>query len=156
YLLRLFVDHASRAIESTRLHAELVKRERLSVLGSALSEIVHDLRQPLTVIRAAVALAAAAARKPDKLAEMHRLISLGADDLTSYIDDLLAFTRNEPAILELTTLSELFAGIETKARSALEERQGWLAFHIEGGAVASVAPRKIQRVILNLINNAVQ
>ncbi len=156
YLLRLFLDTAARALESSRLHAELTKRERLSTLGSALSHVVHDLKQPISVIQAALRLATGAPAGTVDVDELHRMIGLGAEDLLSYIEDLLAFTRNERSALDRTALSELFAGIESKARFALGERQSLLAFDIEPEVEAEVAPRKIQRVILNLIHNAVE
>lgn len=74
---------------------ELIQRERLSAIGQTASSIVHDLRNPLSVIQLRVELM----RQDTEMAARHEkpLLALAeaGNRMASMIEELLEFSRGE-------------------------------------------------------------
>jgi signal transduction histidine kinase len=144
-------------VERARLaaEAELLKKERLSVLGQLTATVAHELRNPLSAIRNTLftvqELAAGAGLKLDRpVARMERSI-LRCDRI---ISDLLEYTRNRDlnrtAVRFDRWVEEVAAEQHIAPPVALAMELG------AGEAEAAIDPDRMRRVIINLIENAVQ
>lgn len=155
YLLRLFLQHAAVALENARLSVELLRAQKLSAVGSALSQVVHDLKQPLSVIQ----LAALVARdETDEVVRDAAFASMqsASETMAGYVNDLLDFTANaqvhpaEHAVHELLTdvARETARAARDAAVAVDEATRVDLRFDFDA--------RKLRRVLVNLVVNALE
>ena len=147
---RIEADHARLLAE-----AELLKKERLSVLGQLTATVAHELRNPLSAIRNTLftvkELAAQSAAKLDRpIARMERSI----ERCDRIITDLLEYTRTRELRRNTVTfdawLHDLLAEHPLPPGVALARECG------AGAAVATLDIERIRRVLINLIDNAAQ
>ena len=155
YLLRLFLQHAAVALENARLNVELLRAQKLSAVGAALSQVVHDLRQPLAIIQLSTLVAR---DEPDEGAREAAFTSLhkAAANMTAYVTDLLDFTANARVTTAVWPVRALLADV---AREATTVARG-AAVHVDDEAPDEIAfafdERKLRRVLTNLVMNALE
>lgn len=145
------------AVENAKLVEEKVERERLAAIGEAVACINHCLRNILTGVRAGGEMIEAArkTRNWDRLDYALNLMSKSLGRFETLAGNLLAYARNTELDLQPTSLyslvEEAVAAMQEKARHngvALE-------FHGEQPSEIPVDSRQMYRVILNLIDNAI-
>ena len=51
-MLNALSIHASIAIQNAKMAQELVNNERLAIVGKMASSIIHDIKNPMTTIKA--------------------------------------------------------------------------------------------------------
>lgn len=135
--------------------AELLKKERLSVLGQLTATVAHELRNPLSAIRNTLftvkELSTGAGIKLDRpLSRMERSI----ERCDRIISDLLEYTRQRE--LKRNTvrfdrwLADLLAEQSVAPPITLTSEFG------AGEVAAPIDPDRFRRVIINLIENAAQ
>src|SRR5579863_6285677 len=151
------IDAEKVEIERARLaaEAELLKSERLSVLGKLTATVAHELRNPLSAIRNTLftikELATSAGIKFERpISRMERSI----ERCDRIISDLLEYTRNRE--LNRTSIrfdrwvAELLAEQKFSPPVVLAAEFG------AADAVALFDPDRVRRVIINLVENAAQ
>jgi signal transduction histidine kinase len=135
--------------------AELLKKERLSVLGQLTATVAHELRNPLSAIRNTVftvkEMAASGAMKLERpIARMERSI----ERCDRIITDLLEYTRTRDLRCSPVGfdqwLQELLAEQAVPAGITLARE-----LHA-GDAVARIDAERVRRIFINLIDNAAQ
>jgi signal transduction histidine kinase len=147
---KIEVEHARLVTE-----AELLKKERLSVLGQLTATVAHELRNPLSAIRNTLfsvkELANGAGLKLDRpISRMERSI----ERCNRIIGDLLEYARHRElrrASIDLETwLHEVLADQLVPAGITLSED-----FHASAQPIVIDAER-VRRVVINLVENAAQ
>ncbi len=158
YLLTLFVESASRAIENTMLQEEVARKERLSALGQALGSVVHDLRNPIGAIRMGAEMVEdlLAQKDYEAVPEFQRLILQSSEDAMDLLNDVLDFTRGnrvERAPIPAVELTELI-----REKCAPLFRETTVRFEVENHGVEEVRgdAKKLLRVVLNIVRNAIE
>lgn len=147
------VRERTRELEAAQ--EELLRRERLSVLGQLTATVSHELRNPLGVIRSSAYYLQKRVRDPDEKTRKHlNRIDEQVTRCDAIVEDLLEYTRGRHAeimrgdintwieevlmqmdsILEVTTIRDLSADLPP----------------------VSFDPDKLRRVMLNLLQNAHQ
>jgi signal transduction histidine kinase len=147
---KIEVEHARLVTE-----AELLKKERLSVLGQLTATVAHELRNPLSAIRNTLfsvkEMANGAGLKLDRpISRMERSI----ERCNRIIGDLLEYARHRelrcaPMDFEIW-LHEVLAEQQVPAGITLTED-----FHAPAQPIEIDAER-VRRVVINLIENAAQ
>jgi signal transduction histidine kinase len=147
---KIEVEHARLLTE-----AELLKKERLSVLGQLTATVAHELRNPLSAIRNTLfsvkEMANGAGLTLDRpISRMERSI----ERCNRIIGDLLEYARHRElrrASVDLEGwLHDVLAEQQVPAGIALTED-----FHAPNQPIAIDAER-VRRVVINLIDNAAQ
>src|SRR6185295_17695945 len=96
--LSILAGQAAAALHHMELLEERLRSERLSTIGRMITTIVHDFRNPMTAIKGYGNLLA-----EDLPAERRHqyalLIVEETDRLGTMIEEILEFTRGEPATL---------------------------------------------------------
>jgi signal transduction histidine kinase len=147
---KLDMEHARVVAE-----AELLKKDRLSVLGQLTATVAHELRNPLSAIRNTLfslkEMAAGGGLKLDRpIARMERSI----ERCNRIIGDLLEYARTRElrrtAIGFDAWLREIVAEQSLPATVTLVEELG------AGDALALIDGERVRRVVVNLLENAVQ
>jgi signal transduction histidine kinase len=135
--------------------------ERLERLFDARSELVawasHDLRTPLASMQAMVEALEDGLGEPDRyvpaLREQVRTLS-------QLVDDLFELSRIDSGMLVLelrdTAVDDLVRSCVRALRPAADARQVRLSAYIPAPATAHCAPEKVERVLLNLVTNALR
>jgi signal transduction histidine kinase len=154
--------------------AEIQLRERTSAMDRLLEEqqeketeqeklthlLVHDLRSPLSAVKAGLELLAL--QLPESAAEERELLDLaqtGADELLQLINQILEIYRMRSGRLELKPeplhLNELLRPIFLQMRPAFETAGQNFSVQYAAEDVRFFADRSlIRRVIFNLLSNA--
>lgn len=151
------IDAEKVELERARLtaEAELLKKERLSVLGQLTATVAHELRNPLSAIRNTLftvkELAAGSTIKLDRpIARMER----GIERCDRIISDLLEYTRDRELKCASVAFDEWVAEVLADQHIAPPIVVG-TEFHAAQASVA-IDRERMRRVIINLVENAAQ
>jgi len=156
-LLMSLIDQAALAHERLRLEAEMREvasvRERDELRATLLSSIGHDLRTPLTAIRAA----ADALAQDGRDGALVTTIRDQAQRLARFFDDLIEITRIESGALavraEPIDLTDAVASAVHDNRGALVDRPIELDVPPNLPLVRA-DPRLLGHILINLLDNA--
>jgi signal transduction histidine kinase len=117
----------------------------------------HDLRTPLASMQAMVEAL------EDGLGDPQRYLPALREqvrNLSDLVDDLFELSRLDAGLLVLelseTDVDDLVASCVRSLEPAAEARHVRLATSVQGRVVAHCAPEKVERVVLNLLTNALR
>lgn len=136
---------------------QLVQSEKLAAIGQLTAGIVHDVKNPLTVIKGMAELLLGEDELPQSMREEITLIKDSAQKANLIVTDLLTFARQSKPDLSERDMRET---IEAALRlCAFPLRKG----HIEvckdlpeQPVMMAHDPQQIEQVLVNLITNAIQ
>ncbi len=147
---------------ATELDRKITELEDLSLVQQQfVSDVSHELRTPLTTVRMAADVLYDQRAEFDALAaRSSELLSAELDHFEELLTDLLEISRFDAGAAELSLddvdLSKL-AAEELDAQSRLAAGYGTpLVLDAPEQCVAEVDPRRIRRVLRNLITNAIE
>lgn len=154
----LLQEISRRLRDFNQLHLrEIIQAERLAVVGNFARSILHDLKNPLTVISLAVETLDRPNITPEKRAQSLTYIRKQIENIKEMIGDILEFTQGaftkaafNPAdyrkfVTEL--LPELDADARVKSvRIELQNEPPAVRLRLD--------PRRLRRVFFNLLHNA--
>jgi signal transduction histidine kinase len=156
--LRLLQEVSRRLRDFNQQHLrEIVEAERLSALGSFARSIVHDLKNPLTVIGMAAEIMAADKTRRELRLESYDRVKRQISGITELVGDILDFTQSAAADREFSAVSyrEFIQELATELRLEVELKGAVLNVENEPrDGILRFDPRRIRRVILNLTGNA--
>jgi len=155
------LGHVAKALDELTERLDQLERERTSFEEerlAMLTSVGHDLRTPLSALRAAIeAMADGVAPDPQRYL---RAMSRDVEALGSLVDDLFLVSRIESGRLELhretVDVSEIAdEAIEALAPAAAERRVE-LLLRSPGGVPVDGNATAIGRIIRNLLDNAIR
>jgi signal transduction histidine kinase len=147
---------AAASLHNIELSAGRLETERLSTIGRMLSSIVHDFRNPMTLVKGYGSMLADSSLSGDRRAQYSKLIVQEADRITAMIEELLDYTRGRrtalhPARITVPVLVEqlrLWLGDELRQRGLRFETK----LDYEGPLIIDID--RIKRALLNVATNA--
>ena len=124
------------------------------------SDVSHELRTPLTTVRmAADVLHASKDQLLPALRRSSELLVTELDRFEALLADLLEISRLDAGVADLTADRVDVHGVVTRAVEAVrgfaEESGTPLRLHLPTGVHAEVDPRRVERIVRNLVANAV-
>ena len=134
--------------------SDLVKSERLATIGTMASRVAHDLKNPLTIMHTYAEmltpeiLSKLESKDKEKWLRMQNSIF----DMDRIIEDVLDFARTT----EIKKKSSSFMSILKLAMNHVKFSYGITVNLPEKNITIKCDPRKIEGVLSNLLNNAVQ
>lgn len=154
-VLSNFTHSVTKRLRSNnqQLIEELMRTERLSLLGSTISSVMHDINNPLSCILAACDILRAT--NQDKLIdELTKVIRDAVDRMEGMARELMEFSRGTTKLeLHRTTIAKLLKGLDYDfkrcAKLNIEVRREIL---YEGEIL--IDRRRMLRVFTNLLRNA--
>jgi PAS domain S-box-containing protein len=159
--LGLYRDHLEQLVEQRTQELEeaqeqLLRQERLTVLGQLSSSVGHELRNPLGVIKnAAYFLNMKLRADADKaIKENVDIINREVNIATRIITDLLDLARVSPPLREDVDLRQLLT--ETLSRSSIPNNVTVATAFGENMAPVYVDPLQMSQIFANLTQNALQ
>jgi two-component system sensor histidine kinase MtrB len=159
-------DLARLATSMNDMAAEMEKQittlsELSQVQQRFVSDVSHELRTPLTTVRMAAEVLHDARDDFDPVsARSAELLQNELDRFESLLNDLLEISRFDAGAVELTAAPVDLRGIVDRvvvAQEALVRAYGvTVNVHATGDTTAEVDPRRIERILRNLMTNAIE
>jgi signal transduction histidine kinase len=140
-----------------RAQGELVRNERLAALGRFASLILHDIKNPLSIMRAYAELTLHGVGNAERVTESARTIIKEADRLGGLVNELLDYARGDIRLaLSPVSLTGLVKGLleslqQRFAASRIEVRTD---VGYDGPVILDEA--RMLRVLHNLADNAIK
>jgi signal transduction histidine kinase len=145
-------------VEELRQEAErqLARREKLAVLGTLAAGIAHEIRNPLTALKARLyTLDKRIASLPDARHDTE-VISAEISRLERLVQGVLNFARPEEPAFKLMAAAALLHEIEEVMAPGLAERGVRLIVESSPGVKLRGDPAHLKQVLVNLIRNAAE
>ncbi len=137
-----------RGLESQRT------AERLATVGRMTSSIVHDIKNPLTIIQGYADLLAEE-DEPAELARISKVLLHQTDRCRRLTQDLLDFCAGRQNLtLEELQLSTYLSNLEGALKEDLTRARIELLLNVSAGGAFRADPFKLDRVFLNLASNS--
>lgn len=151
---RAEADHAARV----KTMAQLEHAERLATIGKLASGVAHELGTPLNTIGGYAKMIATGQETGEGAAECAKIVMEQVDRTTGIVRQLLVFARRgEPQALAVADVRDTIE--RALAMCAIPAKSARVALEWTRPAAplrASIDDGRLQQVIVNLINNAVQ
>ncbi|MDA8138280.1 MAG: PAS domain S-box protein [Desulfobacteraceae bacterium] len=150
--LEEMVLERTKALEAAQ--QELVKREKLAVLGQLTATVSHELRNPLGVIRSSNYYLQRKVKSGDEKIDKHfKRIEEQVTQCDAIVGDLLEYTRGRNASMVLadmrTWINDLITQIQELESIAIDRELS------DKLPIVPHDPEKMRRVLINLIDNAI-
>jgi signal transduction histidine kinase len=161
-LARLYEDLQTRNRElGEALHElqemqdELIRAERLSVVGRMAASIIHDLKNPMTAIQGYAALLGRDDIEPDARQRFSKIITRSVDTFVEMTQEILDYSRGGGALQRRQVLVDGFV----KDLCVFIERnfsENGLALHceLEYTGPVMIDETKMRRALFNIASNA--
>jgi two-component system sensor histidine kinase KdpD len=160
-VLNALVAQLSLAVRTRRLQAEAGQAQDLAAAGqlrtSLLQAVSHDLRTPLSSIKASIS----SLRQPDvtwgpaAIEDFHRTIDEEADRLAALIEDLLDMSRIQAGVVDVVDRPVGLDDVVAGALDAVGGDRGAVEVRVPATLPSVQAdPALLERAIANLVGNA--
>ena len=147
------LEEAYRKLEEAQ--NELLTHERLSNLGKMSNMILHDIRNPVSVLRGYADTLAVNAEDPHCVREFARRVKVEADRLGQLSGALLDYGRGEIHLdLSVSTPADIIDAAEGYVREALEQRGIRLVTEVHDNTAVIADFQRMVRALVNLLDNA--
>lgn len=139
------------------LEEQVRRAERLTALGTLVTGIAHEIRNPLMGVRGAAQLIQAESTFPPALKEYTDIIIREVDRLNSLVEGMLAFALPSPPRMVECNINQILEEILALEEPVLR-RRGITVGRIYDPQVPLIAadPDQIRQVFLNLIRNGAE
>ncbi|MDK2838805.1 MAG: two-component system, sporulation sensor kinase [Thermosipho sp. (in: thermotogales)] len=148
-----FEDVSERVI----LEKERKKQEKLAALGEMAARVVHELRNPISVLGGFVKRLEKYANDENKRSKYLKIISDEIVRLESIVSEILEFSRDKK-IIEFSefNLNELISEVYILHEDRIKEKNILFEFKTDQENIEIYADKsRIKQVLINLIQNAI-
>lgn len=138
--------------------AKMIQAEQMSLVGRFASSIIHDLKNPLTIIAMAARTAGKDDAPPAARQVAEQRITKQVERITNLVNDILEFVRGAPSNVALcrTHYGDFLEATLRELRPELEPKLVTLVFEgVYPDICLQLHPKRLLRVLVNLIDNAV-
>jgi signal transduction histidine kinase len=150
------ISHRLREFNRVYLR-EVVQAERLAVVGNFARSIVHDLKNPLTVIGLTAGTLDRPDLRPEACAQAQTRIRKQVERINDMVGDILVFTEDKRTDAEIKPASyhAFVLDLVTDLRAEAEPKNVRIQMQNEPPAILlQFNPRRLSRVFYNLVHNA--
>ena len=153
-----FLRSVSERLRSVNSHfiSEVMRTERLSVVGAMASSIIHDLKNPICIIRGCCELIAAESTNPRQL-ELTRMMDKAVDGMLALTQELLDYSRGQSDLnRELVSIWHLLDELYSQSLCLLPGKNIQLSKDIRYDGSLYLDLHRFLRVLSNLVKNALE
>ena len=151
-----FLRSVSGRLRSVNSHfiREVMRTERLSLVGSMANSIIHDLKNPICIIRCCNDLIAGESRDP-RLLELTSMTNKAVDGMLAMTQELLDYARGSTSVSrETVSIWRLLDELNQESLRLLPGNNIQFAKNIRYDGNVEVDLTRFIRVLCNLIKNA--
>lgn len=138
----------------TREHAE--RQEKLAALGVLAAGVAHEIRNPLTAIKARLYTQQNALTHGSPAHQDAVVIGKEIDRLAKITSEFLAFARPPEPVMEQVQAADLLHHVRDLMGPKMAEEEIELVAESGAGASAPGDPHQLQQVLINLVQNAAE
>jgi len=134
---------------------EIAKSESLAAIGMLTKSLAHEIRTPLSVLRAGTEVLARSPRADARQREVSEMLQMEVERLARLVDDLLVFGRPSPPVLAEMDLRDVSADALGALETEAVEKGVRLSLDGDPAALEGDAD-KLRQVVVNLVVNGVR
>jgi signal transduction histidine kinase len=139
---------------NTHFVEELLRNERLSLLGRMSSSIIHDFKNPMATILFACQMIERKAKDP-QMARYTTIIDGAVDQMVGMTQELLEYSRGVTQLnIERVLVGNLVAQVEEQCLARVSSQSIKVERAIAYVGWANVDSQRFLRLLLNLLKNA--
>ncbi|MBI5420660.1 MAG: hypothetical protein HZA60_11275 [Deltaproteobacteria bacterium] len=156
-LLIPFLEGIGLAVENIRQKQRIQRREHFATVGELAAGLAHEVRTPAGVIKGAAQFLSREAHPRDR--EFLDIIVEEADRLNSVVTEFLAYARPADRTPFNISLREPVERALTRLRRERARQMERIRIHLhctEPSPKVNADPSEIERVVFNLLTNAVE
>lgn len=147
------LEEAYRELQAAQ--GELLRSERLSTLGKMSSMILHDIRNPISILRGFGEMIQLVADEPEKVRKYAASSVREADRLNGLANELLDYSRGEIRLdVHVVPTVHLFEQVRSAIEDRLATRGVDLEIVDEVAEPVLIDEERMIRVLVNLCDNA--
>lgn len=138
---------------------EIIQAERLAVIGRFAGTIVHDFKNPLTIIGLAAELACSDETSSPMRQQAQTKIARQVERMTNMLQELIEFTRpsGQQPNLKTVDFARYMNPLADEIRQEIADRGVKLVMENPAPNVqVRIEPKRLSRLFYNLLNNAVE
>jgi signal transduction histidine kinase len=134
--------------------SEVMRTERLSLVGSMANSILHDLKNPICIVRCSADLIAGQTKDP-KVKQLTTMIDKAVDGMMSMTQELLDYARGSSSLKKETmSMWRLLDELGQQSLSLLPGQNIQFVKHIHFDGNLEIDLARFTRMMGNLIKNA--
>jgi signal transduction histidine kinase len=134
---------------------ELARSESLAAIGMLTKSLAHEIRTPLSVLRAGTEMLARSSQSDARQREVSEMLQMEVERLARLVDDLLVFGRPSPPVPSEMDLRDVCEDALSALEAEAAEVQVGLS--LDGGPASLRGDAdKLRQVVVNLVVNAVR
>ncbi len=147
------LEEANRELREAQ--EDLLRADRLTVMGKMASLILHDIRNPLSVVRSLAEMIVLGSGDPEKTERNARRIVQSVDGLDRLAGELLDYSRGEIRLnMSIVDLGPFFARLTESIAVRFQARGITVQTEIVFAGPVILDEVRMMRVFLNLADNA--
>jgi signal transduction histidine kinase len=135
---------------------ELIRQERIATIGRMSTSLVHDLRNPLAAIYGGAEMLVDDELSPAQVKRLAVNIYKSSRRIQELLQDLVDVTRGSVSRRESCRLREIVAAACDAYAPMAEAQSVAMANHVPDSFELSLDRSRIERVFVNLVNNALE
>lgn len=151
-----FLRSVSERLRQVNAHfiAEVMRTERLSLVGSMANTIIHDLKNPICIVRGCADLIAAQTTD-SRLRDLAKMANKAANGMLEMTQELLEFARGSTALKkERVSIWRVMDELNLQALQLLPGQNIQFLKQFQYDGLLEVDVARFTRVLSNLIKNA--
>jgi len=137
---------------------EVLQAERLSLVGRFARSIVHDLKNPLSIISLTAEMTGLADSSPEFRKNAPQVIARQVERISDLVNEILVYTEGDQSaalVTEAMNYADYVRQLTNEIRPELALKSANLELENEPPSVLlHLAPKRFQRVYYNLLHNA--
>ena len=155
-LVRLLSSNISTAVRLHRAATARERTERLTAIGSLLSQVVHDFKTPMTVISGYAQLMVDSEDRTQRTTYAEEILRQ-FELVTSMQREVLEFARGESSIfVRRVYLARFFHDLVRQIEREISDLPIQLLTQVDAKASARFDEARIARAVHNLVRNAIE
>lgn len=144
---------AERTSQLERAHQELLDKERFATLGQVTATVSHELRNPLGTIRTTLhTLRLRVGESLEGVGKLFERLDRNVMRCDRIIEELLSYTRMREPLRERVDLTQLLSLLLCDYKPAHPLS---VDSNLQSGVHIFADPEDVRRIVVNLLNNAV-
>ncbi len=138
-----------------RAREELARSESLAAVGMLTKSLAHEIRTPLSVLRAGTEMLQRSAQAGPREREVGEMLQAEVERLSRLVDDLLVFGRPSPPDPRAVDLADVATDALVALGSDAAENGVDVTFEGEPAPLRA-DPDQLRQVVINLVTNGVR
>ncbi|CUS96026.1 Signal transduction histidine kinase, partial [Candidatus Kryptonium thompsonii] len=153
-MLNALSIHASIAIQNAKMAQELVNNERLAIVGKMASSIIHDIKNPMTTIKAYAQVLRKKIGESEAIKLVDEVIKQ-IDRLVNMTQEILDFSRGVTSIeFSKINLGDFIDGVIAFLNEDFKKNKIEIEKQIEFDGEVEIDVDKMTRVVFNIAHNS--